>query len=74
MIPPTLILSANPIPGKAYRLRAIIGPAAPETLICQRPKERRRMVGASGFVYLSEYWWFLYPVTGELVEMEIEVN
>lgn len=44
----------------------------PRTAVCREMIERRRTVGASGFVYLAEYWRFLDVATGELFEREIE--
>lgn len=74
MTPPLLILAPAPIPGKAYALTPVIGDIAAQTAVCREMTERRRLVGASGIVYHFDLWRFVNEATGEILEVEVEVN
>lgn len=72
--PTLLILPTAPQPGQPYAITPLIGDTEPRTAVARQMIGQRRTVGASGFVYLSEMWWFVDTGTGEIFEREVEAS
>ena len=76
MTPPTLFLSAAPIPGTAYALTPIIGGMADCTAVYRGMVHREETVRTAKSVFYSHYdlAQFVDEETGEILEFEVEIG